>query len=361
MSIEHRLERLRQRMQAEGLDAFLIVSPENRAYLSGFRGTAGYLFITASDALLATDFRYVEQATNQAPDYQVVRIEASLNWFATMVSDSGAKRVGFEAESMTVSLHNKLVETLKHLDSGPEMVATSTWVDQLRAVKEPEELKIMERAVTIADQAFETVVEWLHPGVTERQVAWRLELAMREMGADAISFDTIVASGPNGALPHHRPTDRAISKGESIVIDMGALYQGYCSDISRTVVLAHGDDTFRRVYDTVLSAQETATATVRSGMTAGELDELARMIISAAGYGEHFGHSLGHGIGLAVHEYPRVGPKATSVLEDGVVFTVEPGIYLSGWGGVRIEDMVVMEDGKARVLTAAHKRDIVPV
>ena len=361
MRVPDRIARLRGLMEGESLDAFLISSPENRAYLSGFVGTAGYLFITASDALLATDFRYVEQAGRQAPEYQVVRTGASLDWFAGLVSDSGARRIGIEASYLSVSVHQTLLEALKPLEPARGLVATTALVDQLRAVKEPEELTVLERAVAIADQAMDQVTERLRPGMTEREVAWQMELTMRELGADAISFDTIVASGPNGALPHHRPTDRPIAVGEPLVIDMGAKYQHYCSDITRTVVLGQPDETFRKVYDTVLAAQETAEATVRTAMSSGDTDQLARAVISNAGYGDHFGHGLGHGIGLAVHEYPRVSVNNASVLEDGMVFTIEPGIYLSGWGGVRIEDIVVLEQGVARILTGARKRDVVRV
>ena len=178
---------------------------------------------------------------------------------------------------------------------------------------------------------------------------------MRDSGADSLSFDTIVASGPNGAMPHHRPSDRAIRPGEPIVIDMGAKVGGYCSDITRTACVGEPDDQFRKVYDIVLGAQLTAIATVRTGMSGADADGLARGVIAEAGYGDNFGHSLGHGVGLYIHEYPRVGPSSKDPLEEGMVFTVEPGIYLSGWGGVRIEDVVRLESDGARVLSKAAK------
>jgi Xaa-Pro aminopeptidase len=199
----------------------------------------------------------------------------------------------------------------------------------------------------------------LRPGMTERQVAWAMEVAMREAGADALSFDTIVASGPNGARAHHHPTDRALVEGEGVIIDMGALYDGYCSDITRTFVLGRADERFRKIYDTVLAAQEAAEAAAVAGMAGREIDALARQVIEQAGHAEAFGHSLGHGIGVAVHELPGVGPNSEEPVTDGMVFSVEPGIYLSGWGGVRIEDLVVMENGRPRVLTHAHKRPLI--
>ena len=354
-----RLERLRKRMGEEELDAFLVTSPENRRYLSGFTGSAGYLFITGTAAVLATDFRYTEQAGIQSPDYEVVRVAGAMDWFKSVAEGAAVKRIGFEANHVTVGLYQMLTESIKELGSPPGLAPTSFLVDQVRAVKEPEELVLLERAVYLADTAMDRVSERITPGMTERDVAWQMELTMRELGAEAISFDTIVAAGPNGARPHHRASDYAIQKGDVIVIDMGAKYEGYCSDITRTYVLGEPNEPFRKVYGIVLDAQETAEAAVQAGMTGGDTDGLARKVIAGAGYGETFGHSLGHGIGLAVHEFPRVGPSSPGVIEDGMVFSVEPGIYITGWGGVRIEDLVVMENGRARVLSKAHKQSLI--
>ena len=359
MSKINRIERLRGTFAENELDAFLVSSSENRAYFSGFRGSAGYLWVTGADAMLATDFRYTEQASEQAPDYRVVRISGGLEWLREAVSDSGARRIGFEDGAVTVSQFNAINAALKSLEPKPELVATGGMTNQLRAVKEPSELTVIQRAIDLADQAMEKVGAELRPGMTERDVAWQLERSMRELGADALSFDTIVASGPNGAKAHHKPSERRLELGDGIVIDMGALYDGYCSDITRTFVLGKVSDQFRKVYDTVLAAQEATEATARAGMTGSDVDGLARAIIADAGYGDDFGHSLGHGIGIAVHELPGVGPNSQGPIEDGMVFSVEPGIYLAGWGGVRIEDLVVMENGSPRVLTHAHKRDLV--
>ena len=359
MGTAQRIERLRKRMGEEGLDAFLVTSPENRRYLSGFTGSAGYLFITGTGAVLATDFRYTEQAGMQSPDYEVVRVTGAMDWLKSLVDGATVKRIGFEANHATFSFYQALEASLKELVAPPELAPTSFLVDQVRAVKEPEEMALLEQAVYLADTAMDRVSEQIRPGMTEKDVAWQMELAMREMGAEAISFDTIVAAGPNGARPHHRASDYAIQRGDGIVIDMGAKYDGYCSDITRTYVLGEANDTFRKVYGIVLDAQETAEAAVQAGMTGGDADGLARKVIADAGYGETFGHSLGHGIGLAVHEFPRVGPNSPGVLEDGMVFSVEPGIYITGWGGVRIEDLVVLEKGKARVLNRAHKQSLI--
>jgi len=355
----NRIERLRAKLLDEQLDSILISSSESRAYFSGFRGSAGYLWLTASDAVLATDFRYTEQAASQATDYQVVRIGGALDWLKEILPGSGARRVGIEDGTMTVSTYDALLKLLGGITPAVQLVPTGTMTAQLRAVKEPSELALIQTAIDQADGAMEDVGARLRPGITEREVAWMLEVGMRERGADALSFETIVASGPNGAKAHHHPTDRRLELGDGIVVDMGALYDGYCSDITRTFVLGRASDQFRKVYDIVLTAQETCSATARAGMTGADVDGLARAVIVEAGYGDSFGHSLGHGIGIAVHELPGVGPNSQGMIEDGMVFSVEPGIYLSGWGGVRIEDLVVMENGTPRVLTHAHKRDIV--
>lgn len=352
-----RLKKLRNLLDEKELDALLISAPENRRYVSGFTGTAGYLVVSRNSAILATDFRYVEQAGLQSPDFRVVKVGTDWSWYLEVLKENGAKKVGFESQHMTVATYKHITETLKDLSAGggPAMVGTTGVVESLRTVKDAEELALLQKAIDVADAAMEAVSPIIQPGETEREVAWRLEKAMRELGANSLSFDTIVAAGPNGAMPHHRPTDRTVVAGEPIVIDMGAKVGGYCSDITRTVCLGEPDDTFRRIYDIVLGAQLTGIATVRAGMSGGDADDLSRVVIAEAGYAENFGHSLGHGVGLLIHEYPRVGPKSSSTLEEGMVFTVEPGIYLSGWGGVRIEDVVLLEKGGARVLSAARK------
>ncbi len=351
-----RLDRIRERFERPGVDALLISSAENRRYLSGFTGSAGYLIVSAKDAVLATDFRYTEQAGGQAPDFKVQRISGGLDWLPNTLAELGVKRLGFESQDLTVAQHQAYVKTLKESTvSDATLVPTAGLVEEVRVVKDANELATLTRAIEIADQAFERVAPTIKPGQTEREVAWQIELAMRELGAEAVSFDLIVAAGPNAALPHHRPDDTVIREGVPIVIDIGALYHGYCSDLSRTICLGTQDDTYRKIYDTVLGAQLTAIATLEQGMTGGDADGLARTVIEEAGYGDNFGHALGHGVGLEVHEQPRVGPNSTNVLENGMVFSVEPGIYISGWGGVRIEDLVVLEDGRARVLSRATK------
>jgi len=234
-------------------------------------------------------------------------------------------------------------------------VPTNGLVESLRAIKEPEEIEIITKAIEISDSAVEHVKEIIHIGMSEKEIAWEIEKFMRENGSQSLPFDIIVASGPNSALPHARPSSRAVQSGEPIVIDIGARIDGYASDLSRTICPGTPDKTFNKVYDIVLGAQLTAIAMIKEGMTGEEADSLARVVIEEAGYGEAFGHGLGHGIGLAPHELPRLGLNSSENLVNGMVFTIEPGIYLTGWGGVRIEDVVVMEDGKLRVITRAKK------
>ena len=352
-----RIANLRKKLEEKGLDAILISTPENRRYLSGFTGSAGYLVISQNEAILGTDFRYTEQAGNQAPEFEVIQIGRDWSWFPELLKGGTTPKIGFEGHQVTVSTYRQITETLKELPSSnlPSLVATTGIVESLRTIKDQEELSLVQKAIDVADSAMEAVAPTVQAGETERELAWRLEKAMRELGADSLSFDTIVAAGPNGAMPHHRPSDRPIAPGEPVVIDMGAKVEGYCSDITRTICVGEPDETFRKVYDIVLGSQLTAISTVQVDMTGGDADGLSRTVIAEAGYGENFGHSLGHGVGLAIHEYPGVGPKSSHALEEGMVFTVEPGIYLPGWGGVRIEDVVRLEKEGARVLSKAAK------
>lgn len=353
----NRLDRLREELTNKGLDAILVSNPDNRRYLSGFTGTAGYLLISSEEAYLATDFRYTEQAHAQAPHFQILRTSSNWMWLVELLSNSNLKKLGFESQHMTMDAFQTLRESVRRSPAlgALSLAAVKGLVEGLRIVKDAAELALIQRAIDVADGAMEAVCPTIEPGHTEKEVAWRLEKAMRELGAESISFDTIVAAGPNGAMPHHQPTDYPISAREPVVIDMGAKVGGYCSDISRTICLGEPDDTFRRIYDIVLGSQLTAINTVQAGMTTGDADGLSRTVIAEAGYSDNFGHSLGHGVGLAIHESPGVGPNTNGSLEKGMVFTVEPGIYISGWGGVRIEDIVVLESGGARILTKASK------
>ena len=356
MSTAHRLAALRDALESRELDAFFVSQPENRRYLSGFTGSAGWLIVSGDAAVLATDSRYTEQAGGQAPDFRVVQVAGPVGaWLLPLLKElpDGAARVGFEPEHMTYGSYGRVAPVFS--EAGKQLIATEDLVEDLRTRKDDAEKEALQRAIRVTDEAFEEVRASLEPGQTEREVALRIEWAFRQRGAEGEAFESIVAAGPNGAMAHHRPSEAVLREGEPIVIDIGARVGGYNADLTRTVVLGQPDDTFKRIYDIVLAAQETAIATIESGITGDAADALARTVIEQAGHGDDFGHALGHGVGLAVHEGPRVGRGAPDVLEDGMIFTVEPGIYITGWGGVRIEDVVELRDGKCVTLSSATK------
>ena len=353
-----RLRKLRTSIAEKGLDALLLSQPENLRYLSGFTGSSGWLLISGQNAILATDFRYVEQAKGESPDFEIIQTKQELrDWLPGLASDLGWHKLGFEANFISYDSSHKLSEAIKTKQVNLELVPTTGIVEQLRSIKEPEELGFITKAVELADAVFEQAKAIIRPGITEKETAWEIEKLLRQEGSEGMPFEIIVASGPNSALPHARPTEKIICSGEPVLIDMGARISGYCSDFSRTLFLGKADKTLQEIYNIVLKAQTTAIEKVESGMDASQADQLARSVVEQAGYGDAFGHGLGHGVGLAVHESPTLGPSSSDSLADGMVFTIEPGIYLVGQGGVRIEDMVVLENGKAKVLSKA-KRDL---
>lgn len=348
----NRLNKVRQKIGEKGLDALFVSQAENRRYLSGFTGSSGYLLITPSDSILATDSRYTEQAGSQAPEFKIFQTQGAISkWFNELLSSFDMKKIGFDANDISFAAYRSMTSDI----CGKELVPTEGIVESLRSVKDADELALIMKAVTVSDAAFEKVAAGIQAGMTEAEVAWSLEKAMRENGSGVLPFDIIVASGPNAARPHHQPTNRPIADGEPVIIDMGANVEGYTSDLSRTMYIGKRNEKFDKIYDLVLGAQLTAITTIESGMTGDTADSLARTVIEQGGYGEHFGHGLGHGVGLATHEAPRLGKESKDILTDGMVFTIEPGIYIGGWGGVRIEDMAVIREGRAQVLTGAHK------
>lgn len=352
-----RIEAIRPLITEAEIDGLLVSGADNRRYLSGFTGSAGFLLVSSTTAILATDFRYTEQATRQSPSFDVRRLVKGLSaQLGELCAAANVTRLGYEAHQLTVATFDDLSKVAAA--SGITLISTQGIVEQLRIRKSPEELHVLREAIDNADRAFEHVWRKLTPGMTEREVAWEIERHMRESGAESVSFELIVAAGREAALPHHRPSDRVIEPGEPIVIDIGSKVRGYCSDMTRTVCIGEPDAKFVEIYRIVREAQEKAEREVRPGMTAGEADAIARDHIAEVGYGDAFGHSLGHGIGLAVHEPPWVRADSTDVLGPGMVFSIEPGIYLPDWGGVRIEDLVLLTEEGAEVLTRAPKLDV---
>jgi Xaa-Pro aminopeptidase len=353
-----RLRKLRTSIAEKGLDALLLSQPENLHYLSRFTGSSGWLLISGQNAILASDFRYREQAREESPDFEIIQTKQELrDWLPGLVSDLGWHKLGFEANSISYDIFHKLSEAIKTKPVNLELVPTTGIVEQLRSIKEPEELEFITKAVELVDAVFKQAKAIIRPGITEKEAAWEIEKLLRQEGSEGMPFEIIVASGPNSALPHARPTEKIICSGEPVLIDMGARISGYCSDFSRTLFLGKTDKTFQKIYNIVLKAQTTAIEGIESGMDASQADQLARSVVEQAGYRDAFGHGLGHGVGLAVHESPALGPSSSDALADGMVFTIEPGVYLAGQGGVRIEDMVVLENGKAKVLSKAEKNN----
>jgi Xaa-Pro aminopeptidase len=348
-----RLDKLRRVLQEQELDAILVTRPENQRYLSGFTGGEGALLITPQQALLLTDFRYYEQVAEEAPEFQLVKVVGKVSTvLKNTLREVGAKSLVFESTHLTHSLHQEW----RRATRGTRWVPTTDIVETMRLIKDSAELANIREAVAIADKACDHIRGYIKPGMTETQVAWELEAYVRTHGAEAVAFPFIVGSGPNGAKPHAVVGERKIKPGEPIVIDMGARVAGYHSDVTRTICVGEPDDRLPGIYDIVLRAQLAAEQQVRPGVLGSDVDAAARNIIKEAGYGKEFGHGLGHGVGLAVHEEPRFNADSRTVLEPGMVVTVEPGIYLPGWGGVRIEDIVVVTEEGVEVLTSARKQ-----
>ncbi len=346
-----RLDRLRMLLTHHQLDAILIAKGENRTYLTGFTGSAGVALTTGREALLLVDFRYVEQAAAEAPGWEVVKVpRQGTETVAELVRGRELRRMGFESDGLTFKQFDELAKAVRPTDLVPV-----DGIDRLRWVKDAGELAHIRSAAAIADAAFAHTQRMLHPGVRERDVALELEFFMRRHGADKEAFETIVASGVRSSLPHGVASDKLLGRGEFVTLDFGAVVDGYHSDCTRTVVLGEPSPRHREVYDLVLTAQQTALAGLRPGVSARDADALARQVIAGAGHGDHFGHGLGHGVGLAIHEGPGLSPREDATLEAGMTVTVEPGVYLPGWGGVRIEDLVVITGTGCDVLTTAPK------
>lgn len=357
-AIDHRIRQLRDKLSTAGIEALLVLVAENRRYLSGFTGedtqfdeSAGALIITSRHLLLATDSRYELQARREAPDYEVVCYKEGLaKELPAIVQRLNITRLGFESVRLTVQQHKKIGAELGKADKPTRLLPVEDLVEELRIVKDETEVEKTRSALRLAESAFTACLPQIRPGMTEKELAWLMEKTMREAGAEALSFPTIVAAGPNSALPHAVPEDRAIRRGEPILFDWGARLNGYCSDISRTIILGAPDDTFEKVFQTVLDAQQFAIDAIRPGTNSRAVDKIARDHIESNGYGGLFGHGLGHGTGLAIHEAPRLSPLKEFRLEAGMISTVEPGIYLPDWGGVRLENMIVVREDGAEVL-----------
>jgi Xaa-Pro aminopeptidase len=345
-----RIARLQATRRAQGLDALLVTNLTNVRYLTGFSGTNGQVLVGDGGATFFSDPRYAARAADLVEGAEIVIYPTKLTDRLPDHLD-GVARLGVEAGAMTLLERDQLADAL----SAVELVPTKNAVEDLRRVKEPAEVEKVREAVSIGDAAFTWVLDHLSPGATERSVALELEVWMRKAGADHVSFDPIVGSGPLSAHIHHTPSDRSLDKGDLVLLDFGARTHGYCSDLTRTVVLGPASDEQRALYDIVLAAQKKGIDAVAVGAPCAEVDGAARSYIDSAGHGDAFAHGLGHGVGLDIHEAPRLHRTSEEKLLEGDVVTVEPGIYVRDEGGIRIEDCVLVTARGAEVLSAAPK------
>ena len=341
--MKDRLTRMRELMQAQGQPAALLHRPENFLYLSGYAGE-GCALVTRDRQYIFTDFRYVEQAEIQAPGWTVVKTDRETPWYkalANALAESKPERLGVETDYVTVDAFEQIKTAAGDIPVEPLRAKP----EQLRMVKDEHEIECLRRAESITARAFNELLGHIKPGVTELELKAELEYIMLKLGAHGFGFSTIIASGPNGSLCHVVPGEKRIAAGEFVTMDFGASYGGYTGDMTRTVALGSVTDEMRHVYDVVLEAQQLALEAMKPGAVCSDMDAVARRHIEAAGYGEYFGHSLGHATGLQIHEAPGCSWANHTVLESGMSMTVEPGIYLPGRFGVRIEDLVIIEPG----------------
>lgn len=340
-------------MNEKKLDAVVILSDTDRYYFTGFESSFGCVILSASQKVFITDFRYESAARAAVTDFELVTVTAG-NLYSTVaayLAKIGAKNVGYEDEYLSVAEFKRLKTAL----DGFSLKPASALIATKRLIKSADEISCISTAQAIAEKALTKILPLIKPGVTERDVAAELMFEMLRGGSEGAAFETIVAFGENAACPHHKVSDKKLEKNELILIDFGAKYRGYCSDMTRTFCLGEPNAELKSVYSAVLDAQKYALKNIRAGMTGREADSLAREFLRANGYGKEFGHSLGHGVGLQIHEQPRLGENNDTVLEAGMVVTVEPGVYIDGLGGVRIEDMIVIEQDGNLNLTHFNK------
>ena len=350
-----RVEKLREAMRKDAVDGFLITSPYTLRYLTNFTGTAGLALITLEKAFFITDFRYTEQASEQVQGMTIIQQQGNIvDEIIKLMESEGINVLGFEDASMTYAEYSIFEEVID-----AELAPASGMIEKLREQKDDGEIAIIEKACAIADEGFEHVLKMIRPGMTEIEVANQLDFFMRSLGATGTSFDTIVASGVRSALPHGIASEKMIEQGDLITLDFGCVYQGYVSDITRTFAIGDPGQQLKEIYQIVLEAQLKVIEVAQSGVTGAQLDGVARDFITEAGYGEAFGHSTGHGIGMEIHEGPNISRSNDTPLNVGNIITDEPGIYLAGLGGVRIEDdLVILAEGN-RILTRSPKELII--
>ena len=351
-----KLDLIRNRFKELSIDGLLITSEFNRRYMTGFTGTAGVAVISENKAVFITDFRYTEQAAKQIKEYDIVQHTGTIiEEVATIVKKLGIKKLGFEQDHLTYQAYSSYEKSIKTA----EFVPVSGAVEKLRLIKSPAEIKILKEATEIADAAYKHILTYVRQGLKEIEVANELEFFMRKNGAVSSSFDIIVASGYRSALPHGVASEKVIENGDFVTLDFGAYYKGYCSDITRTFAVGQPSDELKKIYATVLEAQLRGMNGIKPGMSGKEADALTRDYITEQGFGEYFGHSTGHGLGMEVHEGPALSFRSETILKPGMVVTVEPGIYIADLGSVRIEDDTVVTETGNESLSHSPKNLII--
>ncbi|SMC68791.1 Xaa-Pro aminopeptidase [Desulfocicer vacuolatum DSM 3385] len=356
--IEKRINRLKNKMAVTETDTLILFSDENRRYFSGFTGedgsydeSAGILIITREHLILATDSRFETQAAREAEGYEIHCYKKSMAVeLPHILKKLQSKNIGLESDRLTHALYTKIEKEAKNAGLQCRFQPEDTLLKNIRVQKDDSEIKAIKKALAIAETSFLELREMIHPGMTEKKAAWLLEKFMRQNGADALSFPVIAASGKNSALPHAIPGDRAFNTGEPLLFDFGVRLDGYCSDTTRTLVIGSPDDTFKEAYEILNTAQQMAVDAIAPGIKCSDIDKIARNHIDSSRFKGSFGHSLGHGVGLAIHEAPRLSSLDDSELKSGMVVTVEPGIYLPQWGGIRLENMILVTENGAEVL-----------
>lgn len=351
-----KLVKLRKTFDELGIDGILITDAINRRYLTDFTGSAGTLVVTQTDAYLLVDFRYVSQANAQVTNFTVKEINRAIIYeeISDLVESLGVKKLGFEQQHQSYFYYCQLLKSVK-----AELVPASNVVEKLRMIKNESEIAILKKAAEISDAAFAHILTFIRPGRTEIEIANELEFHMRKLGATSSSFDMIVASGVRSALPHGVASDKVVEKGDMITLDFGAYYRGYCSDMTRTIAVGEPNQKLKEIYAIVHGALENALSGIKAGMTGKEADALTRNVISEKGYGDYYGHGMGHGIGLYIHEDIFMNPTCEQHIEEGMALTVEPGIYIPNLGGVRIEDDIIMKKDGIEIITKSPKELII--
>lgn len=350
--IDNRIYRLRQELDKSGLDGALIFSDINRNYLTGFTGNDSYIIVTQDELLFITDSRYTEQARIEVPDFQIIEYNINIIEFISKTVESlGIKVLGFEDNIMTYKFFNELKCKLENC----QLTGMNEIIEKHRQTKGPEEINNIEKAAGITDEAFKHILSFIKPGITEISIALELEFFMRSNGATSVSFPIIAASGVRSSLPHGIASNKIIECGDILTLDFGCVYNGYCSDMTRTLILGSATEKQKQIYNIVLDANTKALSHIKPGITGEELDTIARDVITESGYGNYFGHGLGHGVGMAIHELPYVSKKGKEPIEAGMIITDEPGIYIPDYGGVRIEELVLVTENGYRVLSKSPK------